>query len=809
MSAAKSTKPNYRRRIWLIGLSPLILVVLLMLTAFMSGLPNVEALANPKINLATEIISSDGKVLGSYYKENRSDVRFENIPTHMVNALIATEDARFRQHSGIDFRGLTRAVVKLGSDGGASTITQQLAKLQFTKEYENVSIFKRVWQKIREMIIAARIERTYTKDEIIALYLNQVDFIHQAVGVKSAARVYFNTIPDSLTVDQAAMLVGMLQNPAKWNPIKKDTTMCLKRREVVLNQMVKYGYLTEEDYEKYRVKPRGIDFQRVSHDEGLAPYFREVMRTKLDEILNEKGEDGELIRRKADGSAYNLYSDGLKIYTTIDSRVQAHAEWAVEEHLSKELQAAFTKDVGRRKKENYPFFNGIADKERESIMNKAINESERHMVLTGKLCPECNRPKAYISAIRRDGKSYFVCEEDKGGCGEEWPELSESEIEKVFNTPIKMKVYSHGGTKDTLLSPLDSIKYHKAILHASLMSVEPSTGHIKAWVGGIDFKYFKFDNVYQSRRQVGSTFKPLVYATAVRMGKRPTDMVSAAPITIGNWSPKNSGGGYGDYTMRCALANSVNTVSARLINEYGIDNVIHLAKKMGIKTPLPRVPSLSLGVAELPLFEMVGATATIANQGVYIEPTFILRIEDKNGSVIYESDPVIDQALDPNVAYQMVTMMKAVVDGSCGTGTGVRLRGGRAYGNIPYPTAGKTGTTQNNTDGWFMGMTPDLVTGVWVGAQDPTVRFASTALGQGANTGLPIYGYFMNKVYKDPNLKISKGDFPVPEGFTTSAQGAGFNTATDIGDLMNMGDGSAAPVGEPMEVEEGVEMEEN
>ncbi|MFZ4785933.1 MAG: transglycosylase domain-containing protein, partial [Flavobacteriales bacterium] len=657
MSAAKSTKPNYGRRIWLIGLSPLILVVLLMLTAFMSGLPNVEALANPKINLATEIISSDGKVLGSYYKENRTDVRFENIPTHMVNALIATEDARFREHSGIDFRGLTRAVVKLGSDGGASTITQQLAKLQFTKEYENASIFKRVWQKVREMIIAARIERTYTKDEIIALYLNQVDFIHQAVGVKSAARVYFNTIPDSLTVDQAAMLVGMLQNPAKWNPMKKDTTMCLKRREVVLNQMVKYGYLTEEEYETYRKRPRGIDFQRVSHDEGLAPYFREVMRTKLDEILNEKDENGELIHKKGDGSAYNLYSDGLKIYTTIDSRLQAHAEWAVEEHLSKELQAAFTKDVGRRKKENYPFFNGIADKERESIMNKAINESERHMVLTGKLCPECKRPKAYISPIRRDGKSYFVCEEDKGGCGEEWPELSESEIEKVFNTPVKMKVYSHGGTKDTLLSPLDSIKYHKAILHASLMSVEPSTGHIKAWVGGIDFKYFKFDNVYQSRRQVGSTFKPLVYATAVRMGKRPTDMVSAAPITIGNWSPKNSGGGYGDYTMRCALANSVNTVSARLINEYGIDNVIHLAKKMGIKTPLPRVPSLSLGVAELPLFEMVGATATIANQGVYIEPTFILRIEDKNGSVIYESDPVIDQALDPNVAYQMVTMM--------------------------------------------------------------------------------------------------------------------------------------------------------
>ena len=804
MSAAKSGKPNYKKWLWIIGLSPLMLITLLMLTAFFSGMPNVEALANPKINLATEIISSDGKILGSYYKENRSDVRFENIPPHLVNALISTEDARFREHSGIDFRGLTRAVVKLGSDGGASTITQQLAKLQFTKEYENVSIFKRVWQKIREMIIAARIERTYTKDEIIALYLNQVDFLYQAVGVKSAAHVYFNTIPDSLTIDQSAMLVGMLQNPSRWNPMKKDTTLCLKRREVVLNQMVKYGFLEEAQYEEYRAKPRGIDFQRVSHDEGPAPYFREVLRSKIDEILTAKRDDGELKLKKADGTGYNLYSDGLKIYTTIDSRMQEHAEWAVEEHLSKELQPAFSKDVNRRKKENYPFFNGIADKDRDRIMKESIEGSDRHKILSGKQCPECKRPKAYISTIRRDGKSYYQCEEDKGGCGEEWLELDEKGITEVFNTPVKMKVYKHGGYKDTLLSPLDSIKYHKQILHASLMSVEPSTGHVKAWVGGIDFKYFKFDNVYQSRRQVGSTFKPLVYATAVRMGKRATDMVSAAPICIGNWCPQNSGGGYGDYTMRCALANSVNTVSARLIEQYGVDNVIHLAKKMGIKTALPRVPSLSLGVAELPLFEMVGATATFANQGVYIEPTFILRIEDKNGSVIYESDPIIDQALDPNISYEMLTMMKAVVDGSCGSGTGVRLRSGKPYGNIPYPTAGKTGTTQNNTDGWFMGLTPDLVTGVWVGAQDPTVRFASTALGQGANTGLPIYGYFMKKVYADPELKISKGDFTMPEGFAKSLSGAGYNLATDMGSMMNFDDSGAPIVGPIIETEEGI-----
>jgi len=809
MRAKSASKPNYKKRLWIIGLAPLMLVVLVLCTAFLSGLPNVEALANPKINLATEIISSDGKVLGSYYKENRSDVRFENIPTHMVNALIATEDARFREHSGIDFKGLFRAVVKLGQDGGASTITQQLAKLQFTKEYENVSIFRRVWQKIREMIIAARIERTYTKDEIIALYLNQVDFLYQAVGVKSAARVYFNTVPDSLNIQQAATLVGMLQNPNKWNPMKKDTTLSLRRREVVLNQMVKYGFLPEEEYDSLRLMPRGIDFQRISHDEGPAPYFREVLRSKLDEILEEKDENGDLKRKKADGSAYNLYSDGLKIYTTIDSRMQEHAEWAVEEHLGKELQKAFFKDISRRKKENYPFYNGIADKDRDRIMNQAITESERHKILTGVMCPECKRPKKYISAIRRDGKSYFQCNDDNGGCGEEWEKLDDKGVENVMNTPVKMKVYRHGSYLDTLMSPMDSIKYHKAILHASLMSIEPSTGHVKAWVGGIDFKYFKFDNVYQSRRQVGSTFKPLVYATALRMGKHPSDIVSGDRICIGNWCPQNSDGKYGSYTMSCALANSVNTVSARLINDYGVDNVVHLAKKMGIKTKLPNVPALSLGVAELPLFEMVGATATFANAGVYIEPTFITRIEDKNGTVIYEADPAIDQALDPNVAYQMVGMMKGVVDGSCGSGTGVRLRGGRPYGGISYPTAGKTGTTQNNTDGWFMGMTPDLVTGVWVGAQDPTVRFASTALGQGANTGLPIYGYFMKKVYADTRLKISKGDFKAPEGYESFKQNIDVQTGASIDSFDWNDDGEAVPVivGEPVETGEGITVE--
>ncbi|MEZ4800630.1 MAG: transglycosylase domain-containing protein [Flavobacteriales bacterium] len=408
----------------------------------------------------------------------------------------------------IDFKGLTRAVVKLGRDGGASTLTQQLAKQQFTEDFENVGIVTRIWQKVREMIIAARIERMYTKDEILTMYLNQVDFLYQAVGVKSAARVYFNTIPDSLNIEQSAMLVGMLQNPSRFNPMKKDTTRVIKRREVVLNQMVKYGYLSEEDYDSLRTAPMGINFQRVSHDEGLAPYFRDVLRARVNDILNEKNDDGELIRHKSDGSGYDVYKDGLKIYTTLDSRMQQHAEWAVEEHLGKELQAAFSKDLKRRKEDNYPFYNGISDKDKNRILQFAVNESDRHKSLVGSLCPECKRPKRFISSIRRDGKEYFVCQESEGGCGHEWEKFDEAGITKVFNTPVSMRVYAHGGYKDTLLSPLDSIKYHKAILHASLMSVEPSTGHVKAWVGGIDFKYFKYDNVYQSRRQVGSTFKP-------------------------------------------------------------------------------------------------------------------------------------------------------------------------------------------------------------------------------------------------------------------------------------------------------------
>lgn len=763
----KSGNKRYVKWLWIIALSPLSFILLLFLAALLSGLPNIEALANPKINLATQILTTDNQILGTYYRENRSDVKFQDLPPHVVQALIATEDVRYREHSGVDFKSLFRAVASLGSQGGGSTITQQLAKMQFTERYENVSKVRRAWQKLKEIIIAVRLERHYTKDEIIALYLNQYDFLNQAVGIKSAAHIYFNTKPDSLNIEQSAMLVGMLQNSSLFNPLKRKEKV-MQRREVVLKQMQVAGFLSEQQYDSLRVIPIALDFQRVSHDEGPAPYFREVLRSRIDDILTEKDKNGNLIRMKGDGTAYDLYRDGLKVYTTIDSKLQAHAEWAVNEHMTKELQAAFAKDTKRRKPEKYPFYNGISEGDQDRIMTDAVKSSERHHFYAGTLCPECKRPKAYIDEEKNeDGKDIFHCNEEHGGCGHKWAHSTKEEIEKIFNTPVKTRVYWPSGYRDTLISPLDSIKYHKAILHAGLMSVEPSTGQIKAWVGGIDFKYFKYDNVYQSRRQVGSTFKPFVYATALRNGDKPCSRYANLRTCIdlpsgGKWCPDNSDSNYGgEYPLSYALANSINTITAALIKKYGAESVVALAKNMGIKSKLPAVPSIALGVAELSLYEMVGANAVFANQGVYIEPTFILRIEDKNGNTIYEAAPEIKQSLSPDVAYQTVMMMKGVVQG----GTGSRLMGGRPYGGISYPTAGKTGTTQNNTDGWFMGLTPDLVTGVWVGAQDPTVRFSRTSLGQGANTGLPIYGYYMNKVYKDPSIKISKSDFEAPTGY--------------------------------------------
>ncbi|MGB3526732.1 MAG: transglycosylase domain-containing protein [Flavobacteriales bacterium] len=763
---------------WLVVLGPVIgLLVMLLLAAGSKDLPSTTELQNPRSDLATAVLFSDGSIMGQYYRENRIPVDFSRISPHVVKALIATEDERFMVHSGIDVRGTARAAVYMGKRGGASTITQQLAKMLFHDARRD--FFGRVFQKFQEWIISARLEREYTKEEIIAMYLNRFDWINQAVGINSAARVYFNTSPDSLRIEQAAMLVGMCKNPALFNPMRRpDTT--LTRRMVVLNQMVKRGYLDRQQYDSLKVLPLGLDFQRIDHTEGPAPYLRETLRGELQRLFSEKDpETGKLRIAKPDGSAYDIYTDGLKVYTTIDRRMQRYAEWGMREHLSTELQAQFFKDLAKKK--NNPFDFRVSDKEVEGIMNTARKRSDRYKTLTGKLCPNCQRPGAYIVKEKHEGKTMFHCDPEKGGCDTWWPVLNEKGIEKQFDTPTHMTVFTWHGEVDTLMSPNDSIRYYKSFLQSGLLSMDPHTGFVKAWVGGIDYKHFQFDHVAQARRQVGSTFKPFVYATAIREGMKPCMELPnqktcfTMPPGQPEWCPQNSDNHYGGMvTVKYALANSMNTITAWLMKQYGPQSVITLARHMGVKSPMDPVPSLCLGVADLTLEEMVGAFSTFANDGVYIKPVVFTRIEDKNGNALFDMTPVTEEALDPRTSYIMLEMLKGVVDGAYNpstgktVGTGMRLRmswGNRAkYGNIKYPTAGKTGTTQNNSDGWFIGITPDLVTGVWTGAEDRSVRFSRTDQGQGANMALPIYGYYMNKVYADSTITISTGDFVKPDG---------------------------------------------
>jgi penicillin-binding protein 1A len=782
----KDKKKNNRKYVllfWLLVIAPLIAFASLLLIASSSNLPDTQALANPKTNLATEVYTSDMKVIGTYYRENRSDVSYDHLPDQLVKALVSAEDIRFYDHSGVDFIGLIRAAAYLGKKGGGSTLTQQLAKMLFTEDYENISFAERAFlQKPKEWIIAARLEKQYTKDEIITLYLNRYDFLNQAVGIKSASHVYFNKPVDSLQTEEAAMLVGMLKNSALFNPLRRQDTV-LYRRNVVLNQMAKYGFIAEQERDSLRQIPLKLNYQRVSHDEGMAPYFREVLRQELKNILNEEDEDGNRVRHKTDGTNYDLYGDGLKIYTTIDSRLQGHAEKAVVNHLAGELQEDFEKDLGKRKDKHYPFYSGIKQEDRSRILKFAKQQSLRYKMLTGDLCPECNRPGFYVKKKRIDGIPHFHCDESKGGCSHTWAVLDEDSIETIFDTPTKMKVFAWNGDIDTTMTPRDSILYYKKFLHAGLMSVDPKTGYVKAWVGGINYKHFQYDNVYQSHRQVGSTFKPFVYATAMMLRPdkyQPCEELPNQKICIDmpegqpRWCPDNSDFKYGEMvSLEYALANSINTITASIIRDINPKDVASIGYELGIRSEIPAVPSIALGVAELSLYEMVGANAALVNNGIFIKPIFISRIEDKNGNVIYEAPLEINEAVRPDIAYTILHMMKGVVDGAYNRelgkrmGTGVRLRMDlekREYDNLKVPMAGKTGTTQNNTDGWFMGLTPDLVTGVWVGAQDPAVRFSRTYLGQGANTALPIYGFYMNAVYSDEDIVISQEDFKPPEG---------------------------------------------
>jgi len=717
---AGANKQNNKKPIlwfWILSLSPIVTIFLIILCVrIFSDLPKTEELQNPKTLLATEIYSSDMKVLGKFYAENRTNVKYKDISPYVVNALLATEDARFYEHSGIDIKALGRvafgALTGNSSSGGGSTITQQLAKMLFPRE--DLSKIGLVIRKFKEWIIAVKLEREYTKEEIIALYLNKFDYVNNAVGIKSAAQIYFNTTPDSLKIEQAAMLVGMAKNPALFNP-NRFHDRAEGRRNTVLQQMYKYGYITKEASDSLQQIPLKLDFHPESHNEGLAPYFREYLR---DVFLKKWCEEN----RKPDGTKYDVYRDGLKVYTTIDSRMQRYAEQAVTEHLT-DLQAAFFKDCARKK--NAPFAWNVSKDEISTIMNQAMKRSERYRVLK------------------------------KAG-------LSLDEIEKIFNTAIPMKVFTWQGEKDTVLSPWDSIKYAKHYLQTGFMSMEPQTGYIKAWVGGINHKYFQYDHVQIGHaRQVGSTFKPFIYALAIQEGYSPCYRLPNVPTTIAydgkEWTPSNSDDKLNGrmLTIQQALANSVNYISAYFMKQFGPQATVDLIRRMGIVSPVEAVPAICLGTPEISVFEMVGANATFANKGTWIQPTFVTRIEDKNGKVLADFVPKIEEVMSEEKAYIMVELMKGVVT----SGTGVRLR--YRY-KLNQPMAGKTGTTQNNSDGWFMGITPDLVSGCWVGGEDRSIHFNSTNEGQGASMALPIFAKYMTKVYADKSIKISQGEFEKP-----------------------------------------------
>jgi penicillin-binding protein 1A len=724
----------YKKRFWKLffyGLSVVVLFFLLASWGFFGSMPSFEDLENPESNLATEIISSDGVTIGKFYNENRTPIKYEDLPNHLVNALVSTEDERFYEHSGIDARRTFGAALKLGQNGGASTITQQLAKLLFHGEGSKFKIF-RVIQKVKEWIIAIKLERQYTKNEIIAMYLNKADFVNTAVGIRSASKVYFSKEPRDLTIDEGAMLVGMLTNPSLFNPVRRPEKV-QKRRNIVLGQMVRNGHLEESAKKLLEVKPIVLKFQPESHKEGLATYFREFLR----EYMKNWAKDN----KKTDGTEYDIYSDGLKIYTTIDSKMQEHAEEAVEAHMKNLQKEFFQQSKGNK---NAPFVN-ISDIETKRILNKAMKSSERWRVMK---------------------------DLDK----------SEEEIIESFRVKTKMKVFSWNGEIDTTMTPMDSIRYYKHFLQTGVMSMEPQTGHIKVWVGGINYKYFQYDHVGQGARQVGSTFKPFVYATAIeQLGMSPCDSIIDSPFMIHkgrhhvtkDWEPKNSDHKYrGMVTLKKALANSINTVSAKLIDKVGPEAVVDLTKKLGVKSEIPLQPSIALGAVEITVEDMVAAYSTFANQGVYIKPQFISRIEDKNGVILYEPVPESHDVLNKDIAYAVIKLLEGVTE----EGSGVRLRtqgggsGDSSWTGYPYlftnPIAGKTGTSQNQSDGWFIGMVPNLVTGVWVGCEDRSARFKGITYGQGATAALPIWGYFMKKCYEDKDLLVSKDKFERPENLS-------------------------------------------
>ena len=741
----KTNFSKQKRWFWLLficGISLIPVIFLLASFGTFGFMPDHTALENPRTNLATEVISSDGVTLGKfYYEDNRTPVSFKELPKHLVDALIATEDIRYFDHAGIDARGTLRALFKFGQGGGASTISQQLAKQLFHGEGSR-NTFGRITQKIKEWVIATRLEKQYTKEEIIAQYFNIYDFGNNADGIRSAARIYFGKEPSALNLKESAMLVGMFKNSSLYNPRPERNPVGTKnRRNVVLSQMEKYGFITQTVKDSLQQTPLDLNYTPESHREGIATYFRAYLKTFLKDWIN-KSENV-----KPNGEKYNIYKDGLKIYTTIDSRMQFLAEQSVTEHM-KALQAEFFVQNTPRRNPTAPFLD-LEDEEIERLLKLGMKRSERWR----KMRYDLKKPVREIIAS--------------------------------FDKPTKMRIFSWTAPNneiDTILTPMDSMRYYKFFLRAGIMSMEPQTGFVKAWVGGFNYKHFQYDMVKQGKRQVGSTFKPFVYAAAIdQLQLSPCDTFPKAQITIpafkyGNikpWAPKNSSKNYAGFeTLKSALANSRNTITARLMNEIGPQPVIDLAKNLGVEQRIPAVPSIALGTPDLSVYEMVAAYSTFANKGVYTNPVMVTHIEDKNGTLLYQFSPQTKDVLSEEVAYVAVNLMEGVTK----FGSGQRLRHDFAKNQAVYkeiitgypyqfdnPIAGKTGTTQNHSDGWFMGMVPNLVTGVWVGGEDRATHFKSITYGQGASMALPIWANFMKGCYAIEDLEISKEEFEKPE----------------------------------------------
>ena len=729
------------------GVLLVILIFWFITKGWLGYLPPLDELQNPINKYATEIISSDMQSLGRFYRqENRVGVAYKDISPNVINALIATEDARFYDHTGVDIKGLSRAVLMLGRAGGGSTITQQLAKQLWSPRANN--IFERALQKPIEWVIATKLERLYSKEEILTMYLNQFDFLYNAVGIKSAAQVYFSTTPTELKIEEAATLVGMCQNPVLYNPVRRPERTTT-RRNLVIGQMYKYGYIpTTEQRDSLQALPLNVKFQSLDHKQGFAPYFREYLRTTLTAKKPKESNYPEWNKlqyqidlrqwnenplygfcnknHKPDGTPYDIYQDGLRIYTTIDTRMQQYAEEAVNEHIQA-LQKEFFKE--KCNKSYAPFSRDLTQEEINSIMTRSMRQTDRYR------------------ALKKQG-------------------YKENEILDIFNTPIEMSIFSYNGMIDTVMTPLDSVRWNKYFLRCGFMSMDPHTGHVKAYVGGPNFSQFQYDMVNTGRRQIGSTVKPYLYTLAMNEGMWPCDSTINDAVTLidGNgvaWTPrdehvKNQGE---MVTLNWGLQQSSNWVTAYLMSLYTPEQLVRLMRSFGIEGQLDPVVSICLGPCEVSVKEMVDAYTTFPNKGIRVEPLYVTRIEDNNGNVLATFTPKTYEIISEPTSYKMIYMLRNVLDH--GTGVRTRLR----YG-IKAPMGGKTGTSQNNSDGWFVGFTPSLVSGVWVGGEERSIHFDRMAMGQGANMALPIFAIYMQKVYKDTTLGYSETEqFDVPAWF--------------------------------------------